>query len=116
MAAPYGSPFMDAVIDWIGEKSTNLKSFEIWNTCVGRDAGIRLAKTLADKNTIESLKLSRTDLMGSRNVDEWRKAFDEMTSLKELGCSGMRDYIVDVDESTLDKKTSTVEYPFDKKR
>jgi len=36
----------------------------------GRDAGIRLAKTLAAKNTIESLKLSGTDLMGSRNVDE----------------------------------------------
>jgi len=123
MAAPYGSPFMDAVIDWIGEKSTNLKSLVIWNTCVGgrneddgQDAGIKLAKTLADKNTIESLKLSRTDLMGSRNMDEWCKAFEKMTSLKELGCSGMRDYIVDVDESTLDKKTSTVEYPFDKKR
>ena len=27
--APYGSPFMDAVIDWIEKKSTNLKSLQI---------------------------------------------------------------------------------------
>ena len=58
--APYGSPFMDAVIDWIEKKSTNLKSLHIehmfvWGRYVdeGRDAGIKLAKTLpAVKNRI----------------------------------------------------------------
>jgi len=70
--APYGSPFMDEVIDWI-EKSTSLKYLHIACTCVGgrnrgRDVGIGLAKTLAAKNTTETLKLSYTDLMGSRNA------------------------------------------------
>jgi len=59
--APYGSPFMDAVIDWI-ERSTNLKTLCIDHMIVGgrnggRDAGIKLSKTLAAKNTIESLRL-----------------------------------------------------------
>ena len=56
--APYGSLFMDAVIDLI-ETSTNLKDLTIYGTCVcgryvdeGRDAGIKLAKTLAAKNRI----------------------------------------------------------------
>jgi hypothetical protein len=88
---PYGSPFMDAfLIDWI-EKSTNLKDLYIMHTCVGgrnvnegRDAGIRLSKALTAKNTIESLELHYTDLMGSRNVDEWSEAFHKMTSLKKL--------------------------------
>jgi len=62
--APYGSPFMDEVIDWIEKKSTNLKTLVIASTCVGgrnvddgRDAEIRFAKTLAAKNTIETLWL-----------------------------------------------------------
>jgi len=123
-APPYGSPFMDAVIDWI-EKSKNLKTLSIWNTSVGgrnvddgRDTGIRLAKTLAAKNTIKRLWLYETDLMGSRNVDEWSKAFDKMTSLKILRCEGMKSYIKDVDESTFDEKTSTVTavYPFDERQ
>jgi len=78
----------------------------------GRDTtGIKLAKTLAaNKNTIERLCFDRTDLMGCRsNVDDWYKAFDKITSLKELRCYEMRDYINDADESTLDKKNSTVE-------
>ena len=122
--APYGSPFMDAVIDWI-EKSNHLKTLSIWNTSVGgrnvddgRDTGIRLAKTLAAQNTIKRLWLYETDLMGSRNVDEWSKAFDKMTSLKILRCEGMKSYIKDVDESTFDVKTSTVTavYPFDERQ
>ena len=75
--APYGSPLIDAVIDWIEKKFTNLKSLDIKYTCVcgrnvddGRDVGIRLSKALAGKNTIERLWLDRADLMGSRNVDE----------------------------------------------
>ena len=123
VAAPYGSPFMDAMIDWIEKKSTNLKSLQIWNTCVcgryldeGRDVGIRLAKTLAANSTIESLKLIETDLMGSRNVDEWSKAFDKMTSLKKLVCRGMGPLIEYVDESTLDEMNSTVRHPYDKRQ
>jgi len=109
-SAPYGSPFMDAVIDWI-EKSNNLKTLHIHTTCVGgrnggRDTGIRLAKTLTAKNTIKSLKLFKTD-MGSRNVDDWSKAFDKMTSLKELYCVGIKYDINSVDGSSLDEKTST---------
>ena len=123
--APHGSPFMDGLIDWIEKKSTNLKSLYIKRTCVGgrnvdngRDAGIRLSKTLAAKNTIDSLTLSQTDLMGSRNVNEWSEAFDKITSLNYLRCSGSRDYIKDVDESTFDEKTSTVTVPdhFDEKQ
>ena len=114
---------MDGLIDWIEKKSTNLKSLDIMHTCVcgrnvddGRDAGIRLSKVLAGKNTIEELSLSGTDLMGSRNVDEWSKAFHKMTSLEKLVCYGMRDYIKDVDESTFDEKTSTVEFPYDERQ
>ena len=120
--APYGSPFMDAVIDWI-EKSTNLKSFHILGTLVngrnvdeGRDAGIKLAKILAAKNTIEYLWLTATDLMGSRNVDEWSKAFEKMTSLKKVFCKGMMYFIEYVDESTLDEKTSTVQVHGDRRQ
>ena len=120
--APYGSPFMDAVIEWI-EKSTNLKSLEINDTsvcgrngCGGRDAGIKLAKTLAAKKSIEVLRLTHTDLMGSRNVDEWSKAFDKITSLKELKSHGLRKIIQYFDKSTFDKKTSTAQHPYDKKR
>ena len=116
--APFGSRFMDALIDWIEKKSTNLKSLVIDCTCVGgrnvddgRDAGIRLSKALAGKNTIKKIDLLYTDLMGSRNVDEWSKAFHKMTSLKELVCIGMGGVIKNVDESNFDKKTSTVEYP-----
>jgi len=124
-SAPFGSPFIDGLIDWIDKKSTNLKSLDINGTFVGgrnvndgRDAGIKLAKTLADMNTIETLWLGQTDLMGSRNVDEWSKALKKMTSLKGLNCDGMRDYIEDVDESTFDKKTSTVKdpYPLDERQ
>ena len=79
----------------------------------GRETGIRLAKTLAAKNTIEYLMLFETDLMGSRNVDKWSKALKKMTSLKGLNCRGMRDHIENVDESTFDE---TVEYPKDKRR
>ena len=64
------------------------------------------------KNTVEYLWLTGAmDLMGSRNVDEWSKAFHKMTSLKELVCIGMGGVIKNVDESNFDKKTSTVEYP-----
>jgi len=119
-SAPYGSPFMDGLIDWIEKKSTNLESLAIANPmCVGgsnvndgRDAGIRLSKALAAKNTIEILVLIGTDLMGSRNVDDWSKAFHKMTSLKQLVCVGMSGFIKDVDESTFDEKTSTVEYEY----
>jgi len=90
---PYGSPFMDRLIHWIEKKSTNLKSLHIDFTRVGgrnvnegRDAGIRLAKTLAAKNTIETLWLYETDLMGSRNVDEWSKAFEKIF-IEVLGLS-----------------------------
>jgi hypothetical protein len=123
--APYGSPFMDALIYWIEKKSTNLKELRIHFTCVGgrnvdngRDAGIRLSKALAGKNTIEELSLFHTDLVGSRNVDEWSEAFHKMTSLELLRCEGMRYYIniKKVDESTFDKKISTVEYPDDKRQ
>jgi len=114
---------MDAMIDWIEKKSTNLKSLKILYTCVcgrnvdeGRDVGIRLAKTLAANSTIESLKLIETDLMGSRNVDEWSKAFDKMTSLKKLVCRGMGPLIEYVDESTLDDMNSTVRHPYDKRQ
>jgi len=103
---------MDAVIDWI-EKSSNLKSLCIFVTFVrgrnadgGRDIGIRFAKTRTAKNTIESLELSRTDLMGSRNVDEWSEAFDKMTLLQELECYEMGNYINSVDKSTLDEINS----------
>jgi len=82
----------------------------------GRDAGIKLAKTLAAKNTIEYLWLTATDLMGSRNVDEWSKAFDKMTSLKKVFCKGMMYFIEYVDESTLDEKTSTVQVHGDRRQ
>ena len=84
----------------------------------GRDAGIKLAKALAAKNTIESLSFYATDLMGSRNVDEWSKALDKMTSLKYLYCVGMMRlrYIQFVDASTFDEKTSSVKHPLDKRQ
>jgi len=111
----YESPFMDAVIDWIEKKSTNLKSLQIDHVFVcgrngGRDAGIELAKTLAAKNTIESLCLYSTDLIGSRNVDEWSKALKKMSSLKKLGCWGIRYFTKKVDESTFDEMNSTVQF------
>jgi len=49
-------------------------------------------------------------------VDKWSKAFEKMTSLKELNCVGMRDDIEDVDEKTFDEKTSTVEYSLDERQ
>lgn len=107
---------MDAVIQWV-ENAKHLKYLHISGTCVGgtcinggRDTGARLAKVLAGKDTMEILKLFRTDLIGSRNVNEWTKALGEMASLKEFKCWGMKDYVNSVDESTLDHN-STVNYP-----
>jgi len=128
--APFGSSFVDAVIDWIEKKSTsNLKSLRISHTCVGgtkvnggQDAGIKLAKVLATKNTLKTLSLDHTDLMGSRNVDEWANALGEMTSLKSLSCMGMSECSKAVDESTFDDNksavdaNSTVQHPDDKRQ
>ena len=131
-ASPYGIPFMDAVIDWIKHSSNNLECLIISNTCHGmggtdggRDAGVRLAEALvlaSSKNdTLEILNFYETDLIGSRNVDEWTEALGMMKSLKVLGCCGMlgvKDHgsavMLDraVDESTLDSN-STVQFPVD---
>ena len=43
------------------------------------------------------------DGMGYRNVDEWSKAFDKMTSLKQSGCGGLRHHIWDDDKMLSDK-------------
>ena len=64
-------------VEWI-ETSKNPKYLTIECMCVGgrnvdvdEYGGIKLAKILTPaKNTIERLWLDRTDLMGSRNVDE----------------------------------------------
>ena len=108
--------------EWIEKKSTNLKCLEIYHTCVcgrngGRDAGIRLLNIGSQvQYAIKYLSLHSTDLMGSRNADEWSKVFQKMISLKNLTCYGMRDYIYSVDESTFDEKTSTVQYPHEERR
>jgi len=100
--APFGSPFIDGLIDWIEKKSTNLKSLSIHHTWVGgrnggRDAGIRLSKT---------------DLVGSRNLHEWSEAFHKMLALKILYCVRMS-WIIEKEicrEKTFDERTSTVPY------
>ena len=147
-SAPFGIGFLDAVIDWIRNDATHLKSLAIWYTCScmngnnngnvtvngngngngngkvtvnangGRDVGGRLAKALTvHKTTMERLNLYQTDLIGSRNVHEWRNAISNMTCLKEFKCVGMGDGIKynHVDESTLDGN-STVKYPYDKRQ
>jgi len=114
--APYGYPFMDAVIDWIEKKSTNLKSLRISHTFIGggmkvnggQDAGIKLAKVLAAKNTLETLSLDHTDLMGSRKVNEWVNALRDMTSLKSLSCMGMSECIKAVDNKLILDENSTM--------
>jgi len=118
--APYGSPFIDALIEWV-KNATNLKRFTIrytfvGNTDGGRDAGVRLAEALAgNKSTIEKIQLQWTDLIGSRNINEWSEALRKMTLLKRLDCYGMRRWIKKVDGSSLDVN-STLEWSFDKRQ
>ena len=109
---PYGSTFMDGIIEWV-KKATNLKYLFFGEICVGwidggRDAGVRLAAALATNNTIETLRLVRTDLMGSRNVKEWVKSLSTMISLKDVVCDGMIGFSKEVDESTLDDNSMWV--------
>jgi len=124
--APYGSSFMDALIEWI-KNATHIKSLAIEITCVGgmlnggRDVGARLADALATKNTLEALALNHTDLIGSRNVNEWSEALGRMELLKSFSCEGTRRWGImefvrfRVDKSTLDDN-SMVEHPRDKRQ
>ena len=96
-------------------------------TCVGgmnggRDVGARLADALATKNsTLEALALNHTDLIGSRNVNEWLEALGRMELLKSFSCEGTRRWGLmefvrfRVDKSTLDEN-SMVEYPRDNRQ
>jgi len=117
--APYGSIFIDALIEWIKTIAKNLKYLGIRFTCVGgkdegRDAGVRLAEALATNNTLHALWLRGTDLVGSRNVNEWAEALGQMTALESFRCEGMRQwYECGFNESTLDSN-STVELRQDK--
>ncbi|GFH50363.1 hypothetical protein CTEN210_06839 [Chaetoceros tenuissimus] len=104
---PHGRVAMDALLDWLENTSTNLKTLYIFGTCIGgevggKECGERLAKFLAqDDCKIEWLKLCNTDLVGSRNVDTWIECLEKNQSLKDVQFGGMASYVEDVEESEL---------------
>jgi len=89
--ANFGKEFIDAVIKHVG-KSLKLERLDLDGTKVGddnagQDAGVRLVNVLASNNTITSLELRSTDLLGSMNVKHWGDTLMKMTSLRYLWLS-----------------------------
>ena len=97
-AAPYGSSFMDGLIEWI-TNATHIKCLAIETTCVcelngGRDVGARLADALSTKNTLEYIVSNHSDLIGSRNVNEWTEALGRMELLKRSSFEETRRWVI----------------------
>mmetsp|Transcript_22987 Transcript_22987/g.28194 ORF Transcript_22987/g.28194 Transcript_22987/m.28194 type:complete len:802 (+) Transcript_22987:101-2506(+) len=113
--SPYGAPLIHGIIDWMKDK--HLKTLDIRCTCVGgkhggRDTGSRLADAIASHESLEDLKLYQTDLIGERNIEDWKKAFKRNQSIKTLDLWGFGDVLGEVSlESTFDEESSTVQAP-----
>ena len=113
--APFGSPFFNAVADFIENKAQNLKTLEIWySTCgameSGKDTGVRLAKAIGNCTTIFKLELFQTELVGSLTFSEWEAALKKNRSLKDITIEIMPYYLVEqLDEDDMDED-ETVEY------
>lgn len=112
---PYGPEFYNAFFDWV-ETATDLKDLRIYFSCVGTERGgyemgKRLANILKKESCqINSLRLHCSDLLGSRNADEWIEALSKNTSLRDTfdvyGMYNVRDQVKDetYNEETMDYK------------
>ena len=120
-SAPFGSPFLNAIADFIENKAHNLKTLEIsYTTCGamkdGKESGSRLAKAIGNCGTIEKLELCQTELVGSLNFLHWEAALKNNVSLKEVNIYFMpRDLIEDLEELDEDEfdEDRTVAYAED---
>jgi len=91
--ATFGIKFMKALTQRIDTLS-KLIYVKLYDILVdgereGQEAGVLLAKVLASNNTIISLSLFRTNLLGSSNVIQWGDALMENNILKQLRSEGV---------------------------
>lgn len=97
---PSGSAIIDSLIDFMNKEEVNLKKLYIFSICVaseekpdeGRDCGQRLSTAIASHGSLEYLDVSSTDLIGSRNADNWISAFRSSSNLKYVYLGGMSHY------------------------
>ncbi len=114
--APFGEPLLDGIITWI-KKSENIKLLKIKHFFVGgpvegREAGIRLAKTLKGNKTLEGISLCFTDFVGVRNASHWSSFIASSTTLKNFECYGMGAYARKMNFNE-DQEPGIVKYPND---
>ena len=114
--APFGSTFVDALIDWI-TTTTKLKAISISHMFIGsideaRRIGARLAQVLKSSATIEEITLRYTDLIGVRNATEWADMLQWSKTVRTFQSIGMGAYSDKVDASSLDDE-ALFEYPHD---
>ena len=114
--APFGSTFVDALIDWI-TTTTKLKAISISHMFIGSideaiRIGARLVQVLKSSATIEEITLRYTDLIGVRNATEWADMLQWSKTVITFQSIGMGAYSDKVDASSLDDD-ALFEYPHD---
>ena len=97
--------YIEALLDWFENTSTNLKKFIINLTCIGEEVGgkkcgERLARILTRHDCkFEVIRLNFTDLVGSRNSNTWIECLEKNQSLNNLSFRGMSISIENIEES-----------------
>lgn len=99
---------MDALLDWLENPATSLKTVHIRSTCIGgssdaMECGILLANILArDDCTLEGIALIHTDLIGSRNLNVWIDSLHQNQSLNDyFNVEVMNSLVQQVKESNI---------------
>ena len=102
---PFGEDFIDAIIEFMDRAEVNLSTLFIQDTSVacengmfnGRDCGARLAAAVESHFTLKKLRLHHTDLIGSRNMNQWLKAFKANRTLTNLAFFGLSEEMFNSD-------------------
>ena len=87
-----GREFMEAVIRFV-KGSTRVTELELSSCCLkelraAQQLGERLAYALADNQTITSLNIARTNLIGENNVRRWGNALTKNKTITTLCMDG----------------------------
>ncbi|GFH52597.1 hypothetical protein CTEN210_09073 [Chaetoceros tenuissimus] len=119
---PYGEDFIDAIIEFMCRKEVNLSTLFIQDTSVaceddmdkGRDCGARLASAVESHFTLKKLRLHHTDLIGSRNMNQWLQAFKANRTLTNLAFFGLSEEMFNSDiPIPMNDKDECIERPSD---
>lgn len=97
-ATAFGRQFMEALIQRVNEslnwQSLLLKNISIVDEDEGQEMGVQLANVVSSNTTLTYLAMNHTNLVGSKNVQEWGNRFMKNKTLTKVSLDGVEVEVV----------------------